>query len=160
MHDLVDYFGEIGFAIQRIQTDCGSEFYAEDLQKEMMEHFIKFRPNPPGKPHLNGKVEGTQKTDKEEFYQTLNLRDKNLNLRRALAEWIDFYNYRRPHSSLGGKTPYERFLELKDQLPLQPEITKAWYSSNEKIKVLEWEKYKNQNPEIAKFAETKLSQKS
>jgi transposase InsO family protein len=25
-----------------------------------------------------------------------------------LREWEDFYNYHRPHGSLGGQTPYER----------------------------------------------------
>jgi hypothetical protein len=126
----------------------------------MMEHYIKFRPNPPGKPHLNGKVERTQKTDKEEFYRTLSFKDKNLNLRRALAEWLDFYNYERSHSSLGGKTPHERFLELKESVPVFPEVAKSWYDSNEKIKSLDWEKFKKKNPEVAKFAEAKSSQKS
>jgi len=28
-----------------------------------------------------------------------------------LQEWEDFYNYNRPHSSLEGKTPYERLRE-------------------------------------------------
>jgi transposase InsO family protein len=45
------------FAIQRIQTDRGLEFFAEKVQLKMMELGIKFRPNKPGSPHLNGKVE-------------------------------------------------------------------------------------------------------
>ncbi|MBL7544093.1 MAG: transposase [Bdellovibrionaceae bacterium] len=160
LHDLIDYFGEIGFSIQRIQTDCGSEFYAESLQEEMTAHFIKFRPNPPGKQHLNGKVERTQKTDQEEFYRTLPFSDKNLNIRRSLVDWIEFYNYKRPHSFLGGKTPYERFMEVKDDCPIVPEIAHNWYKSKEKIKTLSWEKFKKQKSEIAKFAEEKMSQMS
>ena len=27
---------------------------------------------------------------------------------QKLQEWPDFYNYARPHGSLGGQTPYER----------------------------------------------------
>lgn len=34
---------------------------------------IKFRPNKPGSPHLNGKVERSQKTDKSEFYPTIDV---------------------------------------------------------------------------------------
>ncbi|WP_039135641.1 integrase core domain-containing protein [Gallibacterium genomosp. 1] len=30
---------------------------------------------------------------------------------QKLAEWEAFYNYARPHSAIGGKTPYERLLE-------------------------------------------------
>lgn len=56
------------FAIQRIQTDRGLEFFAEKVQLKMMELGIKFRPNKPGSSHLKGKVERSQKTDLEEFY--------------------------------------------------------------------------------------------
>ncbi|MFN5234188.1 MAG: integrase core domain-containing protein [Burkholderiaceae bacterium] len=29
---------------------------------------------------------------------------------RAIADWIGFYNYRRPHQALGLKTPAEAFV--------------------------------------------------
>lgn len=48
------------FAIQRIQTDRGLEFFAENVQQKLMELGIKFRSNKPGSPHLNGKVERPQ----------------------------------------------------------------------------------------------------
>ena len=38
-----------------------------------MEYIIKFRPNKPGSPHLNDKVERSQRTDKEEFYPTVDI---------------------------------------------------------------------------------------
>ena len=47
--------------IQRIQTDRGREFFAVKVQEKMMEYGIKFRPNKPGSPHLNGKVERSQR---------------------------------------------------------------------------------------------------
>jgi hypothetical protein len=34
-----------------------------------------------------------------------------------LQEWVDYYNYHRPHGVLGGQTPYER-LRQKAQDPL------------------------------------------
>jgi len=52
------------FPIQRIQTDWGTEFYNDLFQEELATHFIKFRPIKPRSPHLNGKVERSQKTDK------------------------------------------------------------------------------------------------
>jgi transposase InsO family protein len=48
---------EMPFAIQRIQTDRGAEFFAEEVQRRLMAETIKFRPIPPRSPHLNGKVE-------------------------------------------------------------------------------------------------------
>jgi transposase InsO family protein len=37
-----------------------------------------------------------------------------------LQERQDFYNYHRPHGSLGGRTPYERLLQ-KTTEPNQPQ---------------------------------------
>jgi len=61
---------QMSFAIQRIQTDRGKEFFAYSFQDRLMEYGIKFRPIKPGSPHLNGKVERTQRTDLDEFYST------------------------------------------------------------------------------------------
>lgn len=126
----------------------------------MIEHRIKFRPVPPASPHLNGKVERGQKADKEEFYRLLNLKDNNLNLKAKLVEWEHFYNYSRPHSSLGGKTPFERFSELESQVPNQWDIFEEHQKSNEQVKNYELEKYKRKNPKIARFLESRLSHMS
>jgi len=53
---------EMPFPIERIQTDRGLEFFAEEVQRLLMEWAIKFRPIAPRSPHLNGKVERTQRT--------------------------------------------------------------------------------------------------
>jgi hypothetical protein len=99
-----------------------------------MVHFIKFRPIKPRSPHLNGKVERSQKTDKAEFYSHLNLRDKNLPIEPLLAEWEQFYNHKRPHASLNGKTPYERYLELEKHIPTQPEVAGKYWEKDEVIR--------------------------
>jgi len=91
------------FPVQRIQTDRGMEFFAEKVQRRLMEYGIKFRPNKPGSPHLNGKVERSQKTDLEEFYPTVDL--KAVGLENLLSEWQHYYNWFRPHSSLGERAP-------------------------------------------------------
>jgi transposase InsO family protein len=38
-------------------------------------------------------------------------------LNDRLQEWEDFYNYHRPHGSLGGQTPYERLLQKTSPAP-------------------------------------------
>ncbi len=67
-----------------------------------MEHvYIK-----PRTPRLNGKVERSHRTDKDEFYPLLTDRD-DVDLEKKLAVWERFYNYDRPHGAHRGKTPYE-----------------------------------------------------
>jgi transposase InsO family protein len=127
----VDFLGHVldtfEFPIHRIQTDWGTEFFNDLFQGELMDHFIKFRPIKPRSPHLNGKVERSQLTDKSEFYNTVPRSEKNMDLAPRLLEWQNFYNHKRPHSSLKGKTPYERYQELEHLIPIQPDITgKYW----------------------------------
>ena len=43
-----------------------------------MEYGIKFRPIKPASPHLNGKVERSQRTYIEEFYATVDLKAPDL----------------------------------------------------------------------------------
>ena len=111
---------ETPFPIQRIQTDRGREFFAEKVQDRLMDCCIKFRPNKPGAPHLNGKVERSQKTDKEEFYPTVDLESPDLE--DQLQLWQHQYNWDRPHGSLKGKTPMDKFHELIHETPLWEEV--------------------------------------
>lgn len=86
---------EMPFPIQRIQTDRGREFFATKVQRRLMDWCIKFRPIKPGAPHLNGKVERSQRTDLEEFYSTVELSAPDLE--DQLQEWQHYYNWDRPH---------------------------------------------------------------
>ncbi len=56
------------FPIQHIQTDRGQEFFAYGVQQLLKEYGIKFRSIKLASPHLNGKVERSQRTDLDEFY--------------------------------------------------------------------------------------------
>jgi transposase InsO family protein len=122
---------EMPFPIQRIQTDRGREFFAVKVQKKMMGLGIKFRPNKPGSPHLNGKVERSQKTDKSEFYATIDTNTESID--DLLAEWQHYYNWDRPHSAHGGKTPIERYFELSDKTPFSDEVHNQYQPSKERI---------------------------
>jgi transposase InsO family protein len=108
--DFVDYvIAKFPFRINTVRTDNGHEFQAKfhwHLEDIGIRHaYIK-----PGTPRLNGKVERSHGTDQREFYQLLTYKD-DVDLHAKLAEWEAFYNYHRPHGSLGGKTPYERLVE-------------------------------------------------
>ena len=101
------------FRIQTVRTDNGHEFQAkfhwhvEDLG--MRHAYIK-----PGTPRLNGKVERSHKTDQQEFYQLLEY-SGDVDLKKKLKTWEEFYNFDRPHGAFAGKTPYEALKEKLNQ---------------------------------------------
>jgi len=123
---------EFPFPVQRIQTDRGREFFAYSFQEKLMEYGIKFRPIKPGSPHLNGKVERSQRTDLEEFYSTADL--KGSDLKDRLREWQDHYNQFRPHGSLGGRTPWEMWEERLHLTPFRDEVEVKYDSTAERIR--------------------------
>jgi len=120
---------EMPFPVQRIQTDRGSEFFAHKVQAWMMESRIKFRPIKPASPHLNGKVERSQKTDLAEFYAMENIHSPDLESR--LSEWQHYYNWYRPHSSLNGQSPMDRFFELIHDTPYSYDIWEIYNPEKE-----------------------------
>ena len=107
---------EMPFSIQRIQTDRGTEFFAETVQRRLMSETIRFRPTPPRSPHLNGKVERAQRTTLEEFWAAAD--PKAADIGEQLALWVHHYNWHRAHESLHGVTPIDRVCQLTDKTPL------------------------------------------
>lgn len=122
---------EMPFPIQRFQTDRGREFFAIKVQKRFMQYGIKFRPVKPASPHLNGKVERSQKTDLQEFYATVDRSGKDLEMK--LAEWQHYYNWDRPHSALHGKTPVDWFCELMKKTPYWDDVGREYDPAKERI---------------------------
>ena len=108
--DFVDYVIEkFPFCIHTVRSDRGHEWQAQfhwGVEDKGIRHvYIK-----PRSPQLNGKVERSHSTDKDEFYQLLTYRD-DVDLNKKLAVWERFYNYDRPHGAHRGKTPYEALRE-------------------------------------------------
>lgn len=124
---------EMPFAIQRIQTDRGAEFFAEAVQRRLMEWSIKFRPVPPRSPQLNGKVERVQRTVLEEFWATVD--PKAEGVEDQLAVWVQYYNWDRTHEALGNATPIDRVCECIEKTPLWGEVGDAYKADQERIRV-------------------------
>lgn len=105
--DFINYVvDKFPFRIKIIRTDNGHEFQTQfhwHVADLGMQHvYIK-----PATPRLNGKVEHSHLTDQREFYQVLDYKG-DVGLRKKLTQWEDYYNFLRPHSAHGGKTPYEK----------------------------------------------------
>lgn len=96
------------FKIKAIQIDGGSEFkkhFEEECKKRNLLLFVL----PPNSPKLNGHVERSNRTHREEFYEVekvdLVLEEHN----RQLEKWEYVYNFIRPHQSLDYLTPNEYY---------------------------------------------------
>ncbi len=98
-------------AIQRIQTDHGSEF-GTDFTWHLRDLGVSHRHIPRGCPESTGKVERSHRTDADEFYRRMIVRSPG-ELAQKLRQWEYEYNPRRPHLALRGKTPAERLCELR-----------------------------------------------
>ena len=62
---------------------------------------------PTRRPQVNGKVERYQQTLKREWALGQVYRSSD-HRAEALSHWLRYYNQRRPHSSLGGRSPISR----------------------------------------------------
>jgi hypothetical protein len=123
---------EMPFPVQAIQTDRGREFFAYCFQEKLRQYAIKFRPIKPASPHLNGKVERSQRTDLDEFYPTVD--PKSPDLQQQLQEWQDHYNQCRPHGSLNGRTPWEAWLERIALTPFHDDVEARYDDSAARIR--------------------------
>ena len=119
----------IPFPIQRIQTDRGQEFFAYAVQEYLQKQKIKFRPIKPLSPHLNGKVERTQRTDLDEFYSSVDPKDSEL--QSKLIVWEEYYNKQRAHSSLHNRTLWEKYKNLENAIPSIKEIQESYDTAKE-----------------------------
>jgi transposase InsO family protein len=100
------------YPVRAIQIDGGSEF-KDQFEEECKAKKIPLFVLPPKSPKLNGHVERSNRTHREEFYEVydidLNLEEHN----KQLAKWEHVYNYIRPHESLDYLTPYQYYRQWK-----------------------------------------------
>jgi hypothetical protein len=108
---------KFSFKVACENTDNGSEnngYFREQLQEENVFHFYSNI----GTPTDNPRVERSHLTDELEFYQRGGIKKSFQEQKIALAEWENFYNYKRPHQALGYLTPmkfYELWKENRDK---------------------------------------------
>lgn len=104
------WFRRRGVTVRRLLTDNGNGYRAKRLAGVCRTWQVRHRFTRPYTPRTNGKA--------ERFIQTL-LREwayrrpytTSAQRTAALAPYLRFYNHRRPHASLGRRSPWMRFQE-------------------------------------------------
>jgi transposase InsO family protein len=110
----VAWFKGMGITVERVLSDNGScyrsQLHAQACRELGMRHIF----TRPYRPRTNGKA--------ERFIQTLTNRwaygaiyGSSTERTAALPGWLDHYNFRRGHGSLGHRPPAARFAELEQR---------------------------------------------
>ena len=92
--------------VKAVQVDGGSEFMA-GFEDECRERGLPLLVLPPRSPQLNGIVERANRTVRIECWSQYRDELACAAMNKALDSYLDYYNNRRRHRSLGMKTPAE-----------------------------------------------------
>ena len=107
-------FQRAPFPIQKIRTDCGTEFVNTKAKAFLSENAVSYRKNTPYCPEENGKI--------ERFHRTLNEKGLRFGFQSSepleamqyrLGLFLQYYNFRKKHRGLGmnGMTPMEKLAQ-------------------------------------------------
>ena len=109
------WFAARGITTRRLMTDGAwgytrNRSFGELLAAHQIRHIV----TPPYTPRWNGKVERFHQSMEREWAKGLRYRNHQAR-NQALPHWLQHYNERRPHSSLGGLPPISRAHNLPGQ---------------------------------------------
>ena len=109
------FFAEHGIVAKRLMTDNAWIYVkGRDLRHLLARHEVRHLTTKPYRPRTNGKVERFHQTMAREWAYGL-VYHSHRERAAALPHWLDHYNTRRPHSSLGGRPPISRIHNLRRQ---------------------------------------------
>jgi transposase InsO family protein len=102
------YFAEHGITARRLMTDNAFAYvHNRSLRELLANRGIRHLTTEPYRPRTNGKVERFHQTMAREWAYGLAYRTHR-HRNAALPNWLNHYNRRRPHSSIGDRPPISR----------------------------------------------------
>jgi transposase InsO family protein len=107
LHAALAFYAQHGITIRRLLTDNGSCYRSRHFRAACLQLGIQHRFTRPYTPRTNGKAERFIQTALREWAYVrhyLNSQERD----QQLAPWLDHYNFRRPHGSLGYAPPISR----------------------------------------------------
>ena len=111
----LEFFEGHGIVVKRLMTDNAWAYTkSRKLKRLLRRREIKYKRIRPRRPQTNGKVERFHQTMAREWGYGLTYRC-SAHRRAALPHWLRYYNERRPHSALGGRSPISRVHRVSGQ---------------------------------------------
>ena len=103
-------FQGLGVRVERLLTDNGGNYRSRVFAEVAAAHGVQLRRTRPYRPQTNGKAEAFNKTLQREWAY-VRLYHSNAERVAALIPFLEAYNGNRPHTALGGLTPYARICQ-------------------------------------------------
>jgi transposase InsO family protein len=111
----LDHFNRLGITVDRVMTDNGSAYRSKLFARVCRQRGVKHIRTRPYTPQTNGKAERFIQTALREWaYATAYENSDQRN--HQLPEWLDHYNFIRPHASLGNHPPISRITLSRNNL--------------------------------------------
>jgi transposase InsO family protein len=99
-------FARLGIRIERVLTDNGAGYKSHAYRDTVAGLGARHKRTRPWRPQTNGKAERVIQTLLREWAYG-RLYRSNAERELALPAFVDFYNRRRPHTALGGRSPLD-----------------------------------------------------
>lgn len=105
---------------EEVLTDNGRQFYVwhgkkNKFQKFLQEMGIKHIKSRPYHPQTLGKIESFWRNMYKEMLSRETITSFD-DLQEKMKNWIEYYNFRRPHQGIGGLFPADRFFGMENQV--------------------------------------------
>jgi transposase InsO family protein len=108
------WFAARGVTVERVLTDNAWAYSKNTWRQTCRDLGIGPRWTRPWRPQTNGKVERFHRTLLDEWaYQRPYTSEAER--QAAFPDWLDWYNYHRPHTGISGQTPASRVTNLSGQ---------------------------------------------
>jgi transposase InsO family protein len=105
------WLGRHGVSVQRVMTDNGSAYRSKLFARALAQAKARHVRTRPYTPRTNGKAERFIQTSLREwaYAKPYACSDERA---QAIKPWTDAYNLNRPHTGIGGLTPWQRVTNL------------------------------------------------
>ncbi len=105
------WLGRHGITVERVMTDNGSAYRSKHFAAALRHAGLRHVRTRPYTPRTNGKAERFIQTSLREWAYARPYACSD-DRTRAILPWTDAYNLHRPHSGIGGLTPWQRLNNL------------------------------------------------
>lgn len=106
--------------MERIIIDKGSEFVSwksfTEFEEQLCTFDIELIASGPEKPQNQGKVERWHRTYREEFEKKIVRFESMAQAQLETTQFVNYYNYERPHQGIRGLFPADRFFGISEEL--------------------------------------------